>query len=136
MIYLDHAATTPADPRVTEAMLECMREAWANPSSPYGPAGEARRRLRLARRTMAEALNVPPEGIVFTSGGTEANAQALLLAAGGHAVVSAIEHASVLEAARRWAKSVTLVPPGPDGVVSPRETSTSPFSRRKTDAQK
>ena len=121
MIYLDHAATTPADPRVVEAMLECMREAWANPSSPYGLAGEARRRLRLARRTMADALNIPPEGIVFTSGGTEANSQALRLAEGGHAVVSAIEHASVIEAARRWAGSVTLVPPGPDGVVRPED---------------
>lgn len=119
MIYLDHAATTPADARVIDAMARCMREAWANPSAAYSAAGEARRELRLARREIAGMLNATPQEIIFTSGGTEANNQAVALAAGGHAVVSAIEHASVLNAARALCREVTLVQPDKDGRVSP-----------------
>ena len=119
MIYLDHAATTPPDPAVVRAMAEAMTGAWANPSALYGVAGTARRALRTARQTLADMLNAPYQEIVFTSGGGEGNALAMTVAAGGHAVVSAIEHTSVLSAARQWAASVTLVPPGPDGRVSP-----------------
>lgn len=117
MIYLDHAATTPADARVIDAMARCMREAWANPSAAYSAAGEARRALRLARREIADMLNAAPQEIVFTSGGTEANNQAVALAAGGHAVVSAIEHASVLNTARALCREVTLVKPDGEGRV-------------------
>ena len=119
MIYLDHAATTPADERVLSAMARCARETWRNPSAAYASAGEARRELREARRALAEMLNAAPQEIVFTSGGTEANNQALALARGGHAVVSAIEHASVLNAAKALCAEVTLVPPDGDGRVSP-----------------
>ena len=56
---------------------------------------------------------------MFTSGGSEANSHAMTLAAGGHAVVSAVEHASVLNAARHWAREVSLVMPDRDGVVRP-----------------
>ena len=48
MIYLDHAATTPADPRVIAAMNRCMEQAWLNPSAAYAGAGSARRVLRQA----------------------------------------------------------------------------------------
>lgn len=119
MIYLDHAATTKPDPRVIEAMARCMAENWANPSSACAMAGAARRALRMARQTVADMLNARAGEIVFTSGGSEANSQAMTLAAGGHAVVSAIEHHSVLNAAKRRAKDVTLVPPDADGVVRP-----------------
>ena len=119
MIYLDHAATTKPDPRVIDAVARCMGECWANPSSAYAPAGDARRALRLARQAVADMLNAKPGEIVFTSGGSEANSQAMTLAAGGHAVLSAIEHASVLNAARRWASEVTLVMPDENGVVRP-----------------
>lgn len=119
MIYLDHAATTPPDERVIEAMGRCMREVWQNPSAAYAAAGGARRALRQARQTVADMLNAAPQEIVFTSGGTEANNQALLAARGGHAVVSAIEHASVLNAARALCREVSLVPPDADGIVSP-----------------
>lgn len=117
MIYLDHAATTPVDARVIEAMAQCMRGQWQNPSAAYAAAGAARQALRHARQALAEMLNAEPQSVIFTSGGTEANNQAVALAAGGHAVVSAIEHASVLNAARALCREVTLVPPGPDGVV-------------------
>ena len=118
MIYLDHAATTPADERVIDAMEKCMRENWRNPSAAYAGAGEARRALREARQAVAALLNAAPQEIVFTSGGTEGNNQALLTARGGHAVVSAVEHASVLNAARALCAEVTLVPPDGAGVVS------------------
>ena len=117
MIYLDHAATTKPDEKVIEAVSRCMAQDWANPSSAYAAAGEGRRQLRLARRAVAGMLNAGAGEIVFTSGGSEANSQAMTLAAGGHAVVSAIEHASVLEAARRWAGS------------SARRTSSAPSAR-------
>jgi len=119
MIYLDHAATTPTDPRVAEAMARCMTQAWQNPSAAYSAAGAARRELRLARQAVSALLNAPPEALVFTSGGTEANNQALLAARGGHAVLSAIEHASVLNAARALCREVTLVQPDASGRVSP-----------------
>ena len=119
MIYLDHAATTPPDPRAIDAMARCMRECWANPSAAYALAGEARGALNRARREIADMLNATPQELLFTSGGTEANNQAVSLARGGHAVVSAIEHASVLRAARALCREVTLVPAGPDGRVSP-----------------
>ena len=119
MIYLDHAATTPADPRVIEAMARCMREAWLNPSAAYAGAGTARRALREARQAVAGLINATPQEVIFTSGGTEANNQAVALARGGHAVVSAIEHASVLRAAAALCREVTLVPPEPDGRVRP-----------------
>ena len=119
MIYLDYAATTPADPRAIEAMNRCMADCWQNPSAAYAAAGHARRALREARQAVAELLNAAPQEIIFTSGGTEANNQAVALAQGGHAVVSAIEHASVLNAARALCREVTLVPPDADGVISP-----------------
>ena len=58
-IYLDHAATTPVDPRVLEAMLPYLTTAWGNPSSIYYEAREARKGLDGARRAVAEALGVP-----------------------------------------------------------------------------
>ena len=118
MIYLDHAATTPTDPRVIDAMTACMASCWRNPSAAYAGAGEARKALRAARQAVAALLNAAPQEIVFTSGGTEANNQAIALARGGHAVVSAIEHASVLNAARAVCRAVTLVPPDEEGRVS------------------
>lgn len=119
MIYLDHAATTRPDDRVIEAVSRCMAESWANPSSPLSAAGAARRELRLARQAVAGMLNAGAQEILFTSGGSEANSHALTLSAGGHAVVSAIEHASVLNAARRWAREVTFVMPDGNGVIRP-----------------
>lgn len=121
MIYLDHAATTPPDARVIEAMGRCMRLQWLNPSAAYAAAGEARRALRQARREVAALLNAEAGEIIFTSGGTEANNQAMLAARGGHAVVSAIEHPSVLNAARAMCAGVSLVPPDADGRISPDE---------------
>jgi len=118
-IYLDYAATTPADEQVIAIMSECMRKSWANPSAAYSEAGAARRILRTARSQIAAMLGCDASSLCFTSGGTESNAWAMTAAKGKHAVISAIEHASVLEAARQFAAEVTLVQPDETGVIRP-----------------
>lgn len=118
-IYLDHAATTPVDERVIEAMTKCMRESFANPSAAYSAAGSSRKAQRMARQTVARMLGCDQNEVFFTSSGTEGNNWAMQAARGKHAVVSAIEHASVLEAARAYAAEVTLVEPDADGVIQP-----------------
>ena len=108
-IYLDHAATTPLDERVLEAMLPYLRDHWGNPSSLYGEAQEARRGLEGARRSMAEVLGCKPQELVFTSGGSESDNLALRGAAyavrrqgrGEHLITTAIEHHAVLHATER-----------------------------------
>jgi len=104
-VYLDHAATTPLDPRVLEAMLPYLHTHWGNPSSIYQEAREARRGLDEARRTVAEILGARPNEVIFTSGGTESDNSALRGVAhaarrrGRHIITSAIEHHAILHTA-------------------------------------
>ncbi len=97
-IYLDHAAGAPLLEAAREAWLEAAREI-GNPSSVHGFGRAARRLLEEAREALACRLGVHPARIVWTSGGTEANNLALAQAGDRPALVSAIEHPSVLEAA-------------------------------------
>ena len=111
--YLDHAATTPLDPRVLEAMLPYLHTFWGNPSSVYQEAREARKGLDGARRTVAELLGARPNEVIFTSGGSESDnsalrgvtqaarqrAQADGRPAGRHIITSAIEHHAILHTA-------------------------------------
>ncbi len=129
-IYLDHAATTPPDTRVVEAMLPYLRDHWHNPSSTYIEAQHARRAIDEARETVAASIGVLPEEVVFTSGGSESDSLALrgVLAAasarGCHLVTSAAEHHAVLdtvEQLQREGAQVTIVGVGPDGRVDPAE---------------
>lgn len=101
MIYLDHAATTPVDARVVEAMLPYFADDFGNASSLYELGRRARSALDQARSFFAEQLNCLPRGVVFTSGGTESCNLALFgtLAAGERLLVSRIEHSAVLKAA-------------------------------------
>ena len=119
LIYLDHAATTMPEETVIQAMADCMRRAWANPSAAYAAAGDARKELRLCRQMIARMLRGDHTGVILTSGGTESNNLVLRSAAGKHVVLSAIEHSSVLEAAQAWGCSLTLVQPDANGVVQP-----------------
>lgn len=119
IVYLDHAATTLPEPLVVERMTRCLTEAWNNPSSGYSASGLARKELRLARQALTDLLHVRQEELIFTSGGTEANALALWQAAGKHVVLSAVEHPSVLENARGYGCAVTLVQPDENGVIQP-----------------
>ena len=119
IVYLDHAATTPAEEAVIRAMADCMRGVPCNASAAYGAAGDARRVHRLCRRQLADMLACPPEDIYFTSGGTEANNWVIRAFAGSAMAVSAIEHHSVLRPAQSCASSLTLIPPDQTGYVSP-----------------
>lgn len=119
LIYLDHAATTLPDDSVIRAVESAMREAPYNASAAYGAAGAARRIHRLCRAQIAAMLSCEPQEVFFTSGGTEANNWAVKSFSGCPMVVSAVEHHSVIEAARSAASSLTLVPPDETGFVSP-----------------
>ena len=77
-IYLDHAATTPMDPRVLEAMEPYFGPEYGNPSSIYSIAQRAKQALDEAHSDVAEILGCTPEEIIFTSGGTESDNLAIL----------------------------------------------------------
>ncbi len=107
VINLDHNATTPILPEVLEAIVECHLQGHSNPASQHASGRQARRVLEDAREEIgrllgADLIGRQPDKLIFTSGGTEANNLAifgLAHAAGtqpGEAIVSAIEHPSVL----------------------------------------
>ena len=104
--YLDHAATTPVDPEVAEAMARVLRETHGNPSSIYAEGRAARAAVDRARDEVAAAINADPSEIVFTSGGTEADNLALrgaMIARRDERdglVTTAIEHHAVIDTAR------------------------------------
>ncbi len=128
-IYLDHAATTPPDPDVVEAMLPALREQWHNPSSIYVEAQRARARIDEARATIAALIGAQPQEVLFTSGGSEADNLALrgVLAAsrrrGKHIVISAVEHHAILDPAEQLERDglaeVTMVGVDREGRVAP-----------------
>jgi cysteine desulfurase len=124
-VYLDNAASTPPLPEVVAAVNHAMTALYANPSSAHGLGAAAARALEQARAEVAGLLRAQPSEIVFTSGGTEANALGLLGAAAAarsrHIVVSAIEHPAVLRSAESLVKQgweISRVGPAPDGRVS------------------
>ena len=104
-VYLDHAATTPVDPEVAEAMARVLRETHGNPSSIYAEGRAARAAVDRARDEVAAAIGADPSEIVFTSGGTEADNLALrgvLKVQDGRdgLITTAIEHHAVIDTAR------------------------------------
>ena len=127
-VYLDHAATTPVDPRVLHAMLPFFTERAGNASSVHGFGQDARAAVDQARAQVAATIGARPSEVVFTSGATESDNLAVFgvaLAAearGRHIVTTAIEHHAVLEAChlleqRGW--TVTYVPVDGRGIVDP-----------------
>src|SRR6266850_4677322 len=111
-VYLDWNATTPLRPEARQAMALAL-EISGNPSSVHAEGRQARRLVEDARTAVAAAVGTRPQDVVFTSGGTEANALALtpgLRRGGGHPVrrllVSAIEHTSVLSGGRFQAEAI------------------------------
>ncbi len=121
--YLDNSATTRPTEGVIEAMAQCMRDGFYNPSSQYARAVESEKNMAACRAEIARALKAAPEEIFFTSGGTEANNLAILGTAQsqrnpGHFLVNATEHPSVLQAYDEVAKMghrVTILPVREDG---------------------
>ena len=119
VIYLDHAATAPPDPRVVEAMLPHLTERFCNPSEPHALGRQARADLDAAREEIASRVGANPADVVLTGGGTEADNLAVLGRAQGQPgrmVVSAIEHPAVRRTAevlarRGWEIAVAQVLP-------------------------
>jgi cysteine desulfurase len=123
-VYFDHAATTPVDPAVLEAMLPYYGERYGNPSEIHRLGREARAAVEEARARVAASLGAGEKEVVFTSGGTEADNLALIgflqRFPPGHLIVSAVEHPAVMEPARalnRAGWAVDFVPVDRDGVV-------------------
>ncbi|HEY0735896.1 MAG TPA: cysteine desulfurase NifS [Herpetosiphonaceae bacterium] len=132
MLYLDHAATTPVDPAVLEAMLPYFSECFGNPSSIYRMGRAALQALDDARSLTAEVLGCAAKDIVFTGGGSESDNLAIKGAAfaareqgkGAHIITSAIEHHAVLHACdylKAFGFEVTVLPVDGDGIVSPED---------------
>ncbi len=130
-IYFDHNATTPLDGGAREAMLPFLDEIWGNPSSVHRVGRRARALLDELRERAAAVLRCKPSELVFTSGGTESNALAILGTArslrerGRHLITSAVEHHSVLRAFEYLAANegfqLTLLPVDRAGRVSPED---------------
>jgi cysteine desulfurase len=124
MIYLDNNASTRLDPEVWEAMA-CARDAFGNPSSIHAEGQAARRLVEEARSRVAALLGARTGDVLWTSGGTEANALAIFGAAAarpGRIVISGVEHPSVRETAARLAqggREVVEVRPDSSGRLDP-----------------
>ncbi len=126
-VYLDHAATTPLAPEAREAMEPYLSERFGNASEPHAYGRAARAALEDARATLAHLLEAEPGQVVLTSGGSEADNQAVFGLAGtppGRIVVSAIEHPAVREPARELERrgfDVAWAPVDGDGVIDAGE---------------
>ncbi len=125
-VYLDANATTPLLPEVLEAMRPYFLEQFGNASSIHLRGQQARSAVERARAKVAGLLGCRPAEIVFTSGGTEGDNQALfgLLKPGDHLITSMIEHHAVLNSAeelRRRGVEVSFLPVDSQGVLDPDE---------------
>lgn len=117
--YLDYNATAPLRDEVREAVVAAL-SAYGNPSSVHEEGRVARAAIEAARVAVAELVGARPEHVIFTSGGTEANALALAAQTGGawHCYMSAVEHPSVLSGGRFYRETTTKIPVTRDGVVA------------------
>ena len=127
MIYADNAATTKTSPLAQKAMLDAMERFWGNPSSLHTPGQQAKEAMQSAREAVAKAIGAQPREIYFTSGGSEADNQAIASAARvgalkgrKHLITTAIEHHAVLHTVDQLAKEgfeVTVIPVDESGIV-------------------
>ena len=130
-IYADNAATTKINPEALQAMTACASEVYGNPSSLHTAGQKAAEVLQKAREEIAECLGADFREIYFTSGGTEADNQAILSAARfgerkgkKHIISSSIEHHAVLHTLQKLEKegfAITLLDVGSEGIVDPKE---------------
>jgi len=131
VIYADNAATTKMSEKAVQAMITVIREDYGNPSSLYSIGQKAKETLEEARKTVAEVIGAKPQEILFTSGGSEADNQAIRSAAelgrkSGkmHIISTAFEHHAVLHTLEKLKKEgfeVTLLDVHGDGLVRPEE---------------
>lgn len=131
VIYLDHAATTPVDPRVLEAMLPTLTEVYGNASSFHQVGQAARKLVEASREKVAQAIGAKPGEIYFTAGGTEADnmalfgvTEALKLKKGKHVITTGLEHHAIYDTFL-WLKDqgfeVTTLPVDEYGRVNPKD---------------
>lgn len=132
-IYADNAATTRTSPAALSAMVKCMEEAYGNPSSLHSVGQKAAEVLQTAREEIAQILGADFHEIYFTSGGSEADNQAIRSAAifgkkkgKKHLISTKIEHHAVLHTLEKLEKEgfeVTLLDVTPEGIVKPEDVS-------------
>lgn len=128
-LYLDYNATTPLDPAVVAALVPYLEEHFGNPSSGHAFGAGAKAAVDQAREQIAALLGCAPDEVVFTSGGSESDNQAIKGIAfarrerGNHVITSQIEHPAVLNTCRyleaRHGFGVTYLPVDADGLVDP-----------------
>ena len=131
MIYADNAATTKMCPAAIQAMAACMEENYGNPSSLYAFGQQAREALEDARERIAACLGCTPREITFTSGGSEADNQAIFSAAKlgarkgkKHIISTAFEHHAVLhtlDTLKQQGFDITLLDVHKNGVVTAQQ---------------
>ena len=131
MIYADNAATTQVSKTALAAMLPCLQENYGNPSSLHTMGQHAAETLQSARETVAACLSCSPKEIIFTSGGSEADNQAIISAARigerkgkKHIISTAFEHHAVLHTLKKLEKvgfDIELLPVGTTGTITPRQ---------------
>ena len=131
MIYADNAATTKMSDTAIQTMIDVARGGWGNPSSLYAHGQQAKEILEQARTDVAAVIGAAPREILFTSGGSEADNQAILSAAALgrrkgrlHIISSAFEHHAVLhtlEKLRKEGFDITLLDVHENGIVRPEE---------------
>lgn len=132
-IYLDYAATTPADPRVAQKMVDCLTTEgnFGNPASRSHLFGwKAEEAVEEARQHVADLVNCDPREIVWTSGATESNNLAIKGVAhfyssrGKHIITSKIEHKAVLDSCRQLEREgyeITYLDPDSSGMITPQQ---------------
>ena len=130
-IYADNAATTKMSEAAVSTMIEYMNDIYGNPSALYTIGQIAKEKLEQAREETARIINAEPREILFTSGGSEADNQALLSAAmigrrknKNHIISTAIEHHAILHTLKKLEKNgfeVTLLPVDESGIVDVEE---------------
>ena len=130
-IYTDNAATTKMSDTALAAMLPCLQDNYGNPSSLHTVGQRAAEALQGARETVARCLGCDPKEIIFTSGGSEADNQAIISAARWgalkgkkHIISTAFEHHAVLHTLKKLEKEgfdVELLPVGTTGTITPEQ---------------
>lgn len=130
-VYADNAATTAVSPKVVEAMIPYFTKVYGNPSSLHSVGQDAKNALEESREKIAKILGAKPKEIFFTSGGSEADNQAIISAARigekegkKHIVSSKFEHHAVLhtlDALEKEGFEITLVDVNANGVINPKD---------------
>jgi cysteine desulfurase len=132
-IYLDYSATTPTRSEVMDLMQTVMQSQWGNPSSLHHWGNRSATLLEQARSQVGALVNAPPESIVFTSGGTEANNLAIFgitqqYSTPQHLIISNVEHSAISEPAK-WLETqgwqITRLPVDHFGLVNPADLAQS-----------